>query len=84
MGLEGNQYYIYGLDGQGNKDLHDANFEKNKNAFILGSEGYGIRKNIRDKCDDLLKININNEINSLNVSNASAITLYEFNKKNRP
>ena len=82
--LKKNQYYIYGLDGQGNKNLHDANFEKNKNAFILGSEGYGIRKNIRDKCDDLLKININNEINSLNVSNASAITLYEFNKKNRP
>jgi len=82
--LKKNHYYIYGLDGQGNKNLHDANFEKNKNAFILGSEGYGIRKNIRDKCDDLLKININNEINSLNVSNASAITLYEFNKKNRP
>jgi len=82
--LKKNHYYIYGLDGQGNKNLHDANFEKNKNAFILGSEGYGIRKNIKDKCDDLLKININNEINSLNVSNASAITLYEFNKKNRP
>ena len=57
------------------------NFNKNKNVFIFGSEGSGLRNNISDKCDAILKININKDIDSLNVSNASAISLYELNKK---
>ena len=55
-----------------------------KNVFIFGSEGSGLRNNISDKCDAILKININEDIDSLNVSNASAIALHELHKKNRP
>jgi len=55
-----------------------------KNVLIFGSEGYGMRKNIINKCDEVLKIDINKRINSLNVSSASAIALYELNKKKPP
>jgi len=79
--LKKNQYLIYGLDGLADKNLSDVDFHLNKNAFIFGSEGHGIRKNIKEKCNELLRIEINSDIDSLNVSNASAITLYELNKK---
>ena len=52
--------------------------------LFLDQKGSGMRKNISDKCDAILKIDINNDIDSLNVSNASAISLYELYKKNRP
>lgn len=82
--LKKNLYWIYGLDGSAKTDISKVNFQKNCNALIFGSEGYGLRNNVKQKCDELLSISINDEIDSLNVSNASAITLYEMYKKNRP
>ena len=82
--LKNNNFFIYGFDNNGKLSIDDYDFNKNKNVFIFGSEGSGLRKNISDKCDTILKININNDIDSLNVSNASAISLYELYKKNRP
>ena len=52
--------------------------------LFLDLKGYGLRKNITEKCDAILKININKDINSLNVSNACAISLYELHKKKPP
>lgn len=82
--LKNNNFFIYGLDNNGTISINNYDFNKNKNVFIFGSEGSGLRNNISDKCDAILKIDINNDIDSLNVSNASAISLYELYKKNRP
>tara|TARA_B100000963_G_C22430747_1_gene582026 strand:+ start:85 stop:780 length:696 start_codon:yes stop_codon:yes gene_type:complete len=82
--LKTNNFFIYGFDNTGSHSIDKYQFNKNKNVFIFGSEGFGLRKNISDKCDAILKIDINDDIDSLNVSNASAISLYELNKKNRP
>ena len=82
--LKKNNYLIYGFDNNGTQSIDKFKFNSEKNAFIFGSEGFGLRKNISDKCDTILKININSDIDSLNVSNASAISLYELYKKNRP
>ena len=81
--LKNNNFFIYGFDNNGAYSIDNYDFNKNKNVFIFGSEGSGLRKNITDKCDAILKIDINNDIDSLNVSNASAISLYELYKKNR-
>ena len=82
--LKNNSFYIYGFDNNGSYSIDNYDFNKNKNVFVFGSEGSGLRNNITNKCDALLKININKDIDSLNVSNASAISLYELYKKNRP
>ena len=82
--LKNNNFFIYGFDNDGAYSIDNYDFNKNKNVFIFGSEGSGLRNNISDKCDAILKININKDIDSLNVSNASAISLYELHKKNRP
>tara|TARA_A100001011_G_scaffold36802_2_gene34962 strand:- start:2788 stop:3495 length:708 start_codon:yes stop_codon:yes gene_type:complete len=81
--LKNNNFYVYGFDSCGSHPIETHEFNKDKNVFIFGSEGSGLRKNISEKCDTLLKININKDIDSLNVSNASAISLYELHKKNR-
>ena len=80
--LKKNKYWIVGLDLNTKNDLFNYNW-LDKTAIVLGSEGSGMRRLVKEHCDDLLKININPEINSLNVSNALTATLsiVTFKKK---
>jgi 23S rRNA (guanosine2251-2'-O)-methyltransferase len=81
--LKENGFWIVGFDQSSNDTIENFSFNK-KNALILGSEGFGIRPLVKSQCDHILKITISNELESLNVSNASAVILYELAKKNRP
>ncbi len=77
-----NNYWIYGFDSS-NNTKSELEFSK-KSVLVFGSEGKGMRNLIRKECDILVKIkskpNIEYEIDSLNVSNAASIALYEFFK----
>ncbi|MBR4462064.1 MAG: RNA methyltransferase [Erysipelotrichaceae bacterium] len=46
-------------------------------AFVLGNEGSGVREEIMDLCDEIVKIDMRN-IDSLNVAMAAAIIMYHF------
>ena len=48
---------------------------------MVGSEGEGIRQLVKKNCDFLLKVETNSEVESLNVSVATAIALYEINRR---
>ena len=51
-----------------------------KTVIVLGSEGFGIRKKVKENCDILIKIPMHGKINSLNVSVAGGILLSEVAK----
>ena len=54
-----------------------------KNVLILGNEEKGIRKLVEKNCDQVLKINKYGQTSSLNVAVATAIALFEVQKKLR-
>jgi len=79
--LKKQNFWIVALDSDSKQDIFNHKWDK-KNVFIFGSEGFGIKKILKKNCDFNLKININQNIESLNVSSAVAATLAIFNQKN--
>lgn len=51
-------------------------------ALVIGSEGKGISRLVKEKCDFLLKIPMFGQISSLNASNAASILIYEVVRQN--
>lgn len=50
-------------------------------AIVIGSEGFGISRLVREKCDFVVSIPMTGQVNSLNASNAAAIIMYEVVKQ---
>lgn len=73
-------FIIVGTDGSADISYQEMPKEQNI-AVILGSEGSGIRPLVKSNCDLLVKIPMYGKINSLNVSVAGALLMYEMIKK---
>jgi len=73
-------FWVLGLDGHGEGSIFSEKFSS-KTAVVLGSEGSGIRKLVKENCDHLIKIPISNKVESLNISVAAGIIMYELKKQ---
>ncbi len=69
-----------GLDGSAELTLEQA-LDDRPTVLVMGSEGDGIRRLVAEHCDVLAKIPMPGGFESLNVSNAAAVALYEANRK---
>lgn len=67
---------IVGTDDAASKTLYQGKFE-GPIAWVLGAEGEGMRRLTRELCDELVRIPMVGSVESLNVSVASAVCLYE-------
>ena len=76
--LKEKNFWVYGFDGSGKKDFTDINWKGN-NILLFGSEGFGLHKHTSKYSDFLVKININNKIESLNISNSASIVFHHLN-----
>lgn len=74
-------YWIYGLDGEAKKAMHEIKFDR-KTVLVMGAEGRGLRRLTGEHCDMLVKLPISPRMESLNVSNAAAVAMYELYKAN--
>lgn len=72
---------VYGTDVNMGEDVQILK-EKDKESYalIMGNEGNGIAPDIKDMCDSLLYIPMNEKVDSLNVAIATSILLYELNR----
>jgi 23S rRNA (guanosine2251-2'-O)-methyltransferase len=68
--------WIYGLEGSAEKSLYATHLQ-GPLGLVLGAEGKGLRRLTRELCDDLLAIPMQGSVESLNVSVATGICLFE-------
>ena len=77
--LKENNFWVYGFDSNCKDDFTNIEWKGN-NILLFGSEGYGLKKHTEKYADFMVKININDEIESLNISNSAAIVFHHINK----
>ena len=75
--------WIYGLAGETDASIYDIDLTGNV-ALVLGGEGDGLRRLTRENCDALVKIPMPGEMESLNVSVATGIALFEAVRQRQP
>ena len=68
-------YWIYGTDMDGD-DYKSVNYPE-KVAIVIGNEGNGLSRIVRESCDGIVKIPMYGKVNSLNASVATGIIIYE-------
>ena len=78
--LKKQNFFIYGLDGEGKIKIQEIDKADNRIALIIGAEGKGLRNLTKQNVDELVKIDINPKCNSLNAANATTVAMYEISK----
>jgi 23S rRNA (guanosine2251-2'-O)-methyltransferase len=71
---------IVGADAEASLDVFDADFS-GPVAVVLGAEGSGLRRLTREHCDVLVKIPMQGQVESLNVSVSAGVCLYEARRQ---
>jgi 23S rRNA (guanosine2251-2'-O)-methyltransferase len=70
-------YWSIGLAGEAKLNIDKAK-DYHPKALVVGSEGDGIRKLVKENCDLLVKIPMDGDVESLNAASAAAIAMYEL------
>lgn len=79
--IKENGFWVYGLAGEADQEVYNTDLT-GKVALVVGNEGDGISRLVRENCDMLIKIPMIGDINSLNASVAAAISMYEVSRQN--
>ncbi|MBG01151.1 MAG: 23S rRNA (guanosine(2251)-2'-O)-methyltransferase RlmB [Acidimicrobiaceae bacterium] len=81
--LKGQGVWTVGLDADSVTDIYELEVTDEPVALVLGSEGQGLGRLSRERCDLIAKIPLIGSIDSLNVSAAAAVACFEIAKKRR-
>ena len=76
--LKDKNFWVYGFDGNGDKDFTEIKWRGN-NILVFGSEGKGMHKHTSKYADFIVKIEIDKNIESLNISNSASIVFHHLN-----
>ena len=76
--LREKNFWIYGFDAKGEKKFTEVKWE-GKNVLLFGSEGFGMREHTGKYIDFLVRVDINKNVESLNISNSAAIAFHHIN-----
>ncbi|MEV4250281.1 23S rRNA (guanosine(2251)-2'-O)-methyltransferase RlmB [Streptosporangium canum] len=75
--------FVIGLDGESTVDIGDANLLDGPLVVVVGSEGKGLSRLVRESCDLVVRIPMNAAAESLNAGVAAGVALYEVARHRR-
>ena len=78
--LRDKNFWVYGFTANSKKNFTEVKWNGN-NVLLFGSEGHGLNQHTAKYTDFSVKININKEIESLNISNSAAIVFHHINQQ---
>ncbi len=78
--LKSADIWVVGLDGEAPTKLNGPSYGKRRVALVLGNEGEGMRRLTRETCDEICALAMPGGMESLNVSAAGAVALYELTR----
>jgi 23S rRNA (guanosine2251-2'-O)-methyltransferase len=71
-------FFVVGLDGGAEATVYDAPAPQGRVAIVVGAEGTGLSRLVRERCDALVALPMRGRVASLNASAALAATLYAY------
>lgn len=71
-------FFVVGLDGSSRKSIYEEACRQGRVAVVVGSEGEGMSRLVRERCDDLIALPMRGRVASLNASAALAAVLYAY------
>ncbi len=74
--LKAKGFWVIGADMDGHQDYFSASIPS-PTVLVIGGEGQGMRRLVKENCDIILKIPMRGKVNSLNAAVASALLIYE-------
>ncbi len=81
--IKEHQFWLVGLAADTDQRLSDVKLG-GRIALVLGAEGEGLRRLVRETCDHVASLPMAGDMESLNVSNAAAVALYERARQIEP
>ena len=76
-------FFVVGLDGDGDVELPGLELADQPLVIVVGSEGKGLSRLVRETCDQIVSIPIAAVTESLNAGIATAVALYEVSRSRR-
>ena len=78
--LKDNGFWVAGTDANTDQTIHDIQADTDL-CVVIGSEGKGISRLVKENCDYVVKIPMSGHVNSLNASVSAALVIYEVYRK---
>jgi len=78
--IKAQQFWVYGSSDKANHSPEDFDYSGSV-ALVIGSEGDGMRRLVEQKCDEVVKIDLSGNVNSLNASVAAGILINDIMRK---
>lgn len=78
--IKDSNVWVMGTSGDADQTIYDSSVN-NRLALVMGSEGKGMRRLTREACDELISIPMQGSVESLNISVATAVCLYEIRRQ---
>ncbi len=75
--LKKNGFWVVGTDALAEKTIHEIDVDTNL-CVVIGNEGKGISRLVKETCDYLVKVPMSGHVNSLNASVSAALVIYEI------